>query len=138
MFDQLQAMEDVLDNVEEEDDLSPLLSALDKAQSRLDRLNKAREAEELEALTVAELAIEKRDALEQERKAIAETEHIMQKREEQLRKMAQQKANMQAEVAEYLESDAIASVDSPAEGTPASVGVPLLLCCAVHSSHWHV
>ena len=127
----VQAMDKVLDNVEEEDDMSPLLSALDKAQARLDRLTKARETEELEALTVAELAIEKRDTLESASKAIADTAHIMQKREEQLRKMEAQKLAIQEDAAQHLEKDALASVDSPPEDKADSVGAgPASCLCA--------
>lgn len=53
---------------------------------------------------------------------IKQTEHIMHKREEQLKKMAQQRENIQAELAKYMENDGLASVDMPASQDAASVG----------------
>ena len=54
----------VIDNVEEEDDLSPLKAALDKARERVERLTHKREAQETDALEVAETAINERDRLD--------------------------------------------------------------------------
>lgn len=54
----------VIENVEEEDDLSPLKAALDKARERVERLTNKREAQETDALEVAETAISERDKLD--------------------------------------------------------------------------
>ena len=184
----------VIDNVEEEDDLSPLKAALDKANERLKRLETKREKHETEALEVAELAISQREALDvvcplcaanagvdtdsnsdkqkfptqysmqrvvisntsagcfmhAKQRKIAEasvhrarhrrvqvkaevkaTEHTLHKREEQLQKMAQQRENIQAELAKYRENDGLASVDMPAKVDAASVGARA--GCACHA-----
>jgi exonuclease V gamma subunit len=126
----------VIDNVEEEDDLSPLLTALGKADERLQRLTKAREQEEIDALGVAELAIAKRDTLENAKTEIVDTERTMRKREEQLKKMAKQKESIEVEMDRCMESDSLTSVDSPAEADAASVGaVPLLPSCCITRVH---
>ena len=46
----------------------------------------------------------------------------MHKREEQLRRMARQRESIEAELAKYMQSDALASVDAPPAEDTASVG----------------
>ena len=121
----------VIDNVEEEDDLSPLRAALEKAWQRSEKLTKAREKEELAALKVAEDAINERDTLDAAKREVQHAEHTMKKREEQLKKMAQQKENIEAEMTKYGENDVLASVDSPSAQDAASVGARALTVHAV-------
>lgn len=108
--------------VEEEDDLSPLLSALEKAEGRAERLTKARQANENEALEVAELAIAERDKLARARKDVADTEHMLHKREKQVAQMLKQREALEVEMSRAQESDALASVDAPLDSGPASTG----------------
>jgi hypothetical protein len=110
--------------VEEEDDLSPLRNALEKAQSRAERLTQAREQEENAALEIAELAIAERDKLDQAKKAVTETEHMLHKRERQVSQLKKQREPLEAEVEKAQQTDALASVDSPSDSSPASTGVP--------------
>lgn len=115
--------------VEEEDDLSPLLSALEKAEGRAERLTKAREGAETEALEVAELAIAERDKLERAKKDVGETEHMLHKREKQVAQMLKQREALELEMAKAQESDALVSVDYPLDSGAASTGAPPF--CAV-------
>ena len=124
----------VIDNVEEEDDLSPLRAALEKAWQRSEKLTKAREKEELAALKVAEDAINERDTLDAAKREVQHAEHTMKKREEQLKKMAQQKENIEAEMTKYGENDVLASVDSPSAQDAASVGACAITAHAVPCS----
>ena len=125
----------VIDNVEDDDDLSPLRAALDKARARSERLEKAREEKEMAALKVAETAIGERDRLEQVKQELQTTEHTMHKREEQLKKMAQQKENIEAELSKHMDSDALTSVDLPPSQDAASVGAEARIAaiCRLHS-----
>jgi predicted nuclease with TOPRIM domain len=108
--------------VEEEDDLSPLRNALEKAQSRAERLTQAREQEENAALEIAELAIAERDKLEQAKKAVSETEHMLHKRERQVSQLKKQREPLEAQVEKSQQTDVLASVDGPSDSSPASTG----------------
>jgi hypothetical protein len=134
----MQAM-DMID--ESEDDMAPLITALEKARERAERMTKIRMANESEALEIAGMAIAMKDKVSTANSAVEETIHAIKKREEQLRRLTASKQAIDEEEMRLSQGDALTSVDSPPSADAASVGSsqPLVLCvscpnaCDLHS-----
>jgi hypothetical protein len=120
----VQAM-DMID--ESDDDMAPLVAALEKARARAERMTHIRMANESEALEIAGVAISMRDKVEAARTSVEETLLAIKKREEQLKRLTASKAAIDEEEARLSQGDALASVDSPTPTDAASVGAHLLL-----------
>lgn len=120
----VQAM-DMID--ESEDDMAPLLTALEKARERAERMTKIRMANESEALEIAGMAISMKDKVDTANSAVEETLHAIKKREEQLKRLTASKGAIDEEELRLSQGDALASVDSPMSSDAASVGAPCSL-----------
>lgn len=108
---------------ESEDDMAPLLTALDKAKERAERMTKIRMANESEALEIAGMAIAMKDKVDSANAAVEETLHAIKKREEQLKRLTASKSAIDEEELRLSQGDALASVDSPMSSDAASVGM---------------
>jgi hypothetical protein len=133
----MQAM-DMID--ESEDDMAPLITALEKARERAERMTKIRMANESEALEIAGMAIAMKDTVDSANNAVEETLHAIKKREEQLRRLTASKQAIDEEELRLSQGDALASVDSPMSSDAASVGLSharfmLILCPSALSLH---
>eukprot|EP00892_Ulva_mutabilis_P009068 jgi/Ulvmu1/6533/UM003_0166.1 len=106
----------------EEDDMEPLLAALSKAQARAEKMTNIRQANEAEALDIAGMAIAMQDKLKSTEAAVVETQKLIKRREEQMRKLEASRDELQVEEARLSQSDSLASVDAPMDSDAASVG----------------
>jgi hypothetical protein len=126
----MQAM-DMID--ESEDDMAPLLTALEKAKERAEKMTKIRMANESEALEIAGMAIAMKEKVDSANTAVEETVRAIKKREEQLKRLTASKVAIDEEELRLSQGDALASVDSPLSSDAASVGVCQPICTSQHA-----